>query len=161
MFKKAVQQGRSKRGGEAYSGLYVEPPSDARTRLAAFFNILLELPADGEEHALPPGIVNIERLTGGRPIRTERFDGARPRSNVPILIAGFQQQSPPRSDDDRSLRLHALAAGRRRQEARVLRQIRSQMVNVLAAVVRDGYIEDAAFDRKKREDGHGTSDPEA
>jgi hypothetical protein len=41
MVKKAVQQGRSERRGEAYPGPYVEPLSDARTTLAAFFNILL------------------------------------------------------------------------------------------------------------------------
>jgi hypothetical protein len=46
MFKKAVQRGRSERGGEAYSFPYVEPLSDAitrqaGTRLADFFNILL------------------------------------------------------------------------------------------------------------------------
>jgi hypothetical protein len=41
MFKKAVQQGRSERGGEAYFFLYVEPLSDAKTPLADFFNILL------------------------------------------------------------------------------------------------------------------------
>jgi hypothetical protein len=42
MVKKAVQQGRSERGTEAYSFRYVEVPSDARTTLAAFFNILLK-----------------------------------------------------------------------------------------------------------------------
>jgi hypothetical protein len=41
MFKKAVQRGRSEQRGDAYSELYVEPLSDARTKLAAFFNILL------------------------------------------------------------------------------------------------------------------------
>ncbi|MEW6248255.1 MAG: hypothetical protein AB1555_16310 [Nitrospirota bacterium] len=41
MFKKAVQRGRSERRGEAYSLPYVEPLSDARTKLADFFNILL------------------------------------------------------------------------------------------------------------------------
>src|SRR5690349_19475508 len=40
MFKKAVQQGRNERGGETYSCLYVGPLSEARTKLAAFFNIL-------------------------------------------------------------------------------------------------------------------------
>ncbi len=40
MVKKAVQRGRSQRGGEAYSVRYVEPPSAARTKLADFFNIL-------------------------------------------------------------------------------------------------------------------------
>ena len=40
MFKMAVQRGRSKRRGEAYSG-YVEPLNAARTKLADFFNILL------------------------------------------------------------------------------------------------------------------------
>jgi len=43
MFKKAARRGRSERGGEAYSSLYVEPPSDTRTKLGAFFNILLVL----------------------------------------------------------------------------------------------------------------------
>ena len=42
MFKKAVQQGRSERRGEAYSFPYVESLSEARTPLADFFNILLE-----------------------------------------------------------------------------------------------------------------------
>jgi hypothetical protein len=41
MFKKAVQRGRSERRGETYSVPYVEPLSDARTKLAVFFNILL------------------------------------------------------------------------------------------------------------------------
>ena len=47
MVKKAVQQGRSERKGDAYSVPYVEPLSEARTKLADFFNILLELIADG------------------------------------------------------------------------------------------------------------------
>ena len=42
MRKKAVQQGRSERRGESYSGPYVEPLSDARTPVAVFFRILLE-----------------------------------------------------------------------------------------------------------------------
>jgi hypothetical protein len=41
MVKKAFQQGRSERRGEAYSLPYVEPLSDARTTLEDFFNILL------------------------------------------------------------------------------------------------------------------------
>jgi len=41
MFKKAVQRGRSERGTEAYAFRYVEVPSDARTKLVDFFNILL------------------------------------------------------------------------------------------------------------------------
>ncbi len=41
MFKKAVRQGRSERKGEAYIVWYVEPLSDARTKLAVFFNTLL------------------------------------------------------------------------------------------------------------------------
>jgi hypothetical protein len=41
MVKKAVHQGGSERRGEAYSVPYVEPLSDARTKLAGFFNILL------------------------------------------------------------------------------------------------------------------------
>ena len=43
MLKKAVQRGRSKRRGESYSLPYVEPLSDARTKLADFFSILLGL----------------------------------------------------------------------------------------------------------------------
>ena len=41
MVKKAFQRGRSERGPEAYFFPYVEGPSDARTKLEAFFNILL------------------------------------------------------------------------------------------------------------------------
>jgi hypothetical protein len=41
LFRKAVQQGRSKRRGEAYSLPYVEPLSAARTPLADFVNSLL------------------------------------------------------------------------------------------------------------------------
>jgi hypothetical protein len=41
MLKKSVQQGRSKRRGEAYSVSYVEPLREARTPLAGFFSILL------------------------------------------------------------------------------------------------------------------------
>ena len=43
MLKKAVQQGRSERRGEAYLVLYVEPLSEASTPLADFFSILLAL----------------------------------------------------------------------------------------------------------------------
>jgi hypothetical protein len=39
MIKKAVQQGRSERGAEAYPAGYVEGPSDARTTLTGFFSI--------------------------------------------------------------------------------------------------------------------------
>jgi hypothetical protein len=41
LFRKVVRQGRSERKGEAYSLPYVEPLSDARTRLADFINSLL------------------------------------------------------------------------------------------------------------------------
>jgi hypothetical protein len=41
--KKAVQQGRSGRRPEAYPLGYVEDLSDARTPLADFFSILLEV----------------------------------------------------------------------------------------------------------------------
>jgi hypothetical protein len=43
LFRKAVQQGRSKRRGEAYSLQYVEPLRAARTPLADFVNSLLVL----------------------------------------------------------------------------------------------------------------------
>jgi hypothetical protein len=38
--KKAAQRGRSERKGGAYSFRYVEPLSDARTKLEAFFTVL-------------------------------------------------------------------------------------------------------------------------
>ena len=41
LFRKAVQQGRSKQRGESYSVPYVEPLRDARTLLAAFVNSLI------------------------------------------------------------------------------------------------------------------------
>jgi hypothetical protein len=41
MLKKAAQQGRSERRGDAYSVRYVEPLSEVRTPLADFFSILL------------------------------------------------------------------------------------------------------------------------
>ena len=41
MVKKAVQQGRNERKGEAYFFVYAEPLSDARTQLMAFFTNLL------------------------------------------------------------------------------------------------------------------------
>jgi hypothetical protein len=44
LFRKAVQQGRSERRGDAYSVQYVEPLSDARTPLAGFVNSLLNKP---------------------------------------------------------------------------------------------------------------------
>ncbi len=60
MVKKAVQRGRSKRGGEGlYSVRYVEPPGDARTKLADFFNILLA--GKGVFTALA-GIISAEAL---------------------------------------------------------------------------------------------------
>src|SRR5262249_25309477 len=40
LFRKAVQQGHSKRGDEAFSPRYFEPLSAARTPLAAFVNSL-------------------------------------------------------------------------------------------------------------------------
>lgn len=43
LFGKAVQQGRSRRRGEAYSLRYVESLRAARTPLAAFVNSLLAI----------------------------------------------------------------------------------------------------------------------
>lgn len=42
LLKKAVQRGRNGRKGEAYFYLYVEPLSDVRTMLAAFFSSLFK-----------------------------------------------------------------------------------------------------------------------
>jgi hypothetical protein len=41
MLKEAVQRGRSKRRDESYFVAYVEPLSEARTKLAGFFSILI------------------------------------------------------------------------------------------------------------------------
>ena len=41
MLKKPVQQGRSERRGESYFVSYAESLSEARTKLADFFSILL------------------------------------------------------------------------------------------------------------------------
>ena len=46
MFKKAIQRGRSDRDAEAYFLPYVEALREARTKLGAFFNILLFLRAE-------------------------------------------------------------------------------------------------------------------
>jgi hypothetical protein len=60
MFKKAVQRGRRERRGEAYFGPYVEPLSDARTKLAGFFNILSGL----LEEDTRTGGLHLENLQG-------------------------------------------------------------------------------------------------
>ena len=55
LFRKAVQQGRSERRGDAYSVPYVEPLSDARTMLADFVNSLLAAPLNQREsREVPP-----------------------------------------------------------------------------------------------------------
>ena len=68
MRKKAVQQGRSKRRGDAYSLPYVEPLSAARTPLADFFSILI-----GERHLGNPVIVLRFRQPGLRQRQAEQF----------------------------------------------------------------------------------------
>ena len=100
MFKKAVQRGRSERGGEAYSLRYVEPPSDARTKLAAFFNILLlqlKPPrATGISQSLNPPVVDAppsvkhHRLNMCRlgPFCQQRPHGFR-RLHIPGRLQGF------------------------------------------------------------------------
>ena len=50
MLKKVVQQGRNKRRGDAYSVRYGEPRSEARTPLADFFSILLEVRSSTSHH---------------------------------------------------------------------------------------------------------------
>ena len=50
MLKKAAQQGRSKRRGDAYSVRYGEPLSEARTPLADFFSVLLEVRSSASHH---------------------------------------------------------------------------------------------------------------
>ena len=72
LFKKAVQQGRSERRGEAYSPLYVELLSDARTTLADFFNSLLVMCQDIERHCVGLAVKILEQgifedlVVGGR-----------------------------------------------------------------------------------------------
>ena len=57
----AVQQGRSGRRGEAYSPLYVELLSDARTTLAVFFNSLLVMCQDIERHCVGLAVEILEQ----------------------------------------------------------------------------------------------------
>ena len=65
MFKTSVQRGRSERRGEAYVVWYVEPLSDARTKLTGVFNILVPFAADKVKvHAPPDRIARISRLIG-------------------------------------------------------------------------------------------------
>jgi hypothetical protein len=66
----AVQRGRSERRGESYSVPYVEPLSDARTKLADFFSILLELPQ--REHEDPTGHIRDKTGTEDRNLRPVR-----------------------------------------------------------------------------------------
>jgi hypothetical protein len=60
MFKGGVQRGRREQRGEAYFGPYVEPLSDARTKLAGLFNILSRLLEDDPG----PGGFHLEDLQG-------------------------------------------------------------------------------------------------
>jgi hypothetical protein len=54
MLKKAVQQGRSERRDESYCVSYFEPLSEARTKLADFFSILLGVAAGSTD---PTGVL--------------------------------------------------------------------------------------------------------
>src|SRR5574340_696052 len=77
LFKKAVQQGRSERRGEAYSSPYGEPLSDARTKLAAFFNSLL-------------GVQNVEtQLPDGEPPHDYAIESG---ASVPLSGYGRRRQ---------------------------------------------------------------------
>ena len=69
MFKKAVQQGRRERSGEAYFGLYVEPLSETRTPLADFFNILSHKEQVQE-------MIVFSRQVHGRSVTSETGDDA-------------------------------------------------------------------------------------
>ena len=67
MLKKAAQQGRSERKAETYSPRYVEVLSDARTKLEAFFNILLVSMRfiDNEKTTVRNAVQAAERRTRG------------------------------------------------------------------------------------------------
>ena len=74
LFRKAVRQDRSKRRGEAYSLLYVEPLSVARTQLADFINSLLVFLGSLASSRLTtktvgqsPGAMNILRFRANDP----------------------------------------------------------------------------------------------
>ena len=76
MLKKATQQGRSKRRGEAYSVWYVEPLSAARTPLADFFSILLYVAFNNDIRPEHPG-THLSQFPGiGQPTRTYSPDDA-------------------------------------------------------------------------------------
>jgi hypothetical protein len=102
LFKKAVQQGRSKRGGEAYFLPYVEPLSEARTPLADFFNSLLDSLRFSNDH-------KPERASGHR--RVKRVTGD---ENQGWLVAVHRNQGAPVIDDATladAERLEASASG--------------------------------------------------
>ena len=61
LFRKSVQQGRSKRRGEAYSLQYVEPLSATRTPLADFINSLLQ-PIIEQQERRPIGGMIVLRM---------------------------------------------------------------------------------------------------
>ena len=85
----AVQQGRSEQRGESYSGLYVEPLSDARTTLVDFFSILLDLPAgpDQDVTTLNPNFIAPHTISPA--IR-------------PLAISNVKRQIMPRTCDHKT-----------------------------------------------------------
>jgi hypothetical protein len=117
MFKKALQQGRNERRGEAYSAPYVEPLSDARTTLETFFNILL-----GQSRGVrqAPSTDHRQCHPVSRPIRYQRRIGN--RRYVTWSLALTDAGTPCRLLDRRGRLVGAWpaarAAGRRGRHAR-------------------------------------------
>jgi hypothetical protein len=73
MVKKAIQRGRSEQRGDAYFLPYVEPLSDARTKLADFFNILLAALVQNLVHQrLPLVLAQSQHIHPARP--AHRFE---------------------------------------------------------------------------------------
>src|SRR5206468_10718126 len=76
---------RSERGGDAYALPYVEPPSNARTKLADFFSILLE-PVIEQQKRSPVGRVIKDRVAEQHQLRPLQRDGLGNRRVVELLI---------------------------------------------------------------------------
>jgi len=96
MLKKAVQQGRSERRAEAYPLGYVEGLSDARTKLADFFSILLEAEDIEDDDAHQDAVVGKrpecmalhkrEKGCDHNPGHDERYEHPNPERQVVVLL---------------------------------------------------------------------------
>ncbi len=91
MLKMAVRRGRSEQRGESYSVPYVEPLSDARTKLADFFSILLGRNRSSGRSPGQKGSSLIPQSAAGSAQRTHRHPVERIEE---VLSAAFHRNIP-------------------------------------------------------------------